>query len=169
MQCALLREQVLAAFVHVPNSSIPVCLRMSRGILASYSEVTTCVQQLVKDGLLINKPREGRLPPLYQPTDTAQELSQQEEYVQPRPLSAYEYKTLRQAKNMEMIFAQNQDKVIAFMKQRHPMYVSALMVQDVLRNSVECDNLSYTYAVLAQLACNGEITSLCKQMLWKLN
>jgi len=168
MEDALLREQVLTGFLHVPKTSIPVCLRMSRGIQQPYAQVAQCVSNLVQDGLLARTDREGRLPPLYEATATAHELSEREEYLAERSLSSYEYKTLQNAKRLEVAFAHDQDVVIAFMQQHENICVSTLMIQDLLRTSVEMDNIIHVNSILAQLAYNDEIESTCKQMLWKL-
>jgi len=165
MQHALLREQVLAGFAHIPYSSIPVMLRMSRSITASHAEVTQCVRQLIKDGMLMKKPRTDRLPPLLIVTRNAINMLRQEEYVIMRSLSLYEQKSLDDAIADEHKFAQDQQTVINFF-QVH-IFASTLMIQDLLRKSTQENNMIYVNTVLAQLAWNNEIESICNQLMWK--
>ncbi len=167
MEEARLREQMLTAFLHVPNTSIPVSLRMSRGIRASHTKVVKCVEQLLKDGMLRQEMREGRLPPLYRVTKSAKEMLCKEEYAIEEPLKDHENKALYEAIKIEKQFAMDQDQVLGFIRNRSE-YVSTLMVQDLLRKSTNEDNLKYVNCVLFQLAWNEEIENVCSELLWKL-
>ncbi len=166
METARLREQVLTAFLHAPNTSIPVSMRMSRGISASYAQVSKCVEQLFKDGMLKREFREGRLPPLFCVTHVAKELLLQEEYNVEQPLKDHENRALYDAIATEKKFASDQEKVLSFIRDA-PYYVSTLMIQDLLRSCVNEDNLRYVTTVLAQLAWNDEIENINYELLWK--
>jgi len=166
MEEASLREQMLTAFLHVPNTSIPVSLRMSRGIRVSYVKALKCVDQLQKDGMLRRQDREGRLPPLYRVTKTAKEMLCKEEYAIEEPLKDHENKALYEAVKMENQFAVDQDRVLEYIRDS-PDYVSTLMVQDLLRKSTNENNLKYVNSVLVQLAWNDEIENVCYELLWK--
>jgi len=166
MENARLREQVLTAFLHAPNTSIPVSMRMSRGISEPYAKVAKCVDQLLKDGMLKRQMREGRLPPLFYVTRAAKELLRQEEYNVEQPLKDHENRALYDAVAIEKQFANDQERVLTFIR-NSKMFVSTLMVQDLLRASVNDNNLRYTTTVLAQLAWNDEIEMVCYELLWK--
>ena len=166
MEDACLREQLIAGFLHTPNTSIPVCLRMSRGIKVQHSVAAKCIKQLVADGFLLCTYRSGRLPPEYTVSRIGLELSRADEYLE-RPLSIYEEKTLFAAKKQEPRFAQDQMKVLLFFQTNAPLMLTTLMIQDVLRKSVHDDNLFYTETILSQLVWNNEIENVSHQSLWR--
>lgn len=170
MQHALLREEVLAGFAHMPRSSIPVMSRMSRKITASHPEIAICVAQLTRDGLLQKVPRSNRLPPLYFLTPPGIELLRQEEYVILRDITLYEQNALEVAIKDEQTFAADQIKVMDFLARRnqngHPL-TSQLMIQDLLRTNTSVDNMLYTSTVLAQLGWNQEVEGMFDQEIWR--
>jgi len=142
-------------------------MRMCRDINSTHVQVLSCVSQLVRDGLLIKKPRNGRLQPTYTP---AKELHQnpatQERFVVLRELSLYEQKSLDEAVRDEHRFALDQQSILAFLEQRGDLGASTFMLQDLLRKNTREDNYIDTNTVLAQLAWNEEIVGSCNQMIW---
>ncbi len=171
MDNAQLREQILAAFLHTPKTSIAVCLRMSRGITAPHSKVFVCVQQLVEDGMLQRTLREGRLPPLFSVTRNAKMMLCEEEFIADKKsnkLKDHEQRALYDATTIEKKFAEDQETVIDFFVANGPLCVSTLMIQDCLRVSANDDNLKYAILVLSHLAWNSEVEPACGDLMWRL-
>jgi hypothetical protein len=157
---ARLREQVIAGFVHVPQTSITVMLRMSRGISEKrHHTIRECVKTLVADGLLRKTTRESRLPPLYELTKEGYSLANREEIGSVgHELKPYERNVLTNARNMEVELEKDQETVLAFLKLRG--FCSSLMIRDLLRQSTSTDNNTWTNTVLSGLAWNNEIEEI---------
>lgn len=178
----LLRDQILLAFCRFPNTSIAICLRMAKKITnaskVDVTDVRKCITHLVQDGLLQETLRKNRLPPTYCITSSGLKICtevQSFQFSKDEPLfghlKSFEQKVLKDALQMELKFANDQQTVFNFIQQcidQHRIQPSTLMIQDCLRKSTNENNIVYTQTVLAQLSYDNEIECTCKQMLWRI-
>jgi hypothetical protein len=161
-----LRHQLLTAFAQLPNTSLPICLRLKKHITSEFEKVLKCLNQLVQDGLVEKTERLNRLPPQFRLSAVgASMFGSSGSFAQ---ITQQEQRHLKELLAQEEKFAQDQETVYAFLQKLHPVYASTLMVQDVLRKTTREDNNAYTHLVLNSLAANKEIESKCSHLLWKL-
>lgn len=159
MQNPLLRDHILHAFYQFPKTSTYVCFRMIKNVKYS-PEVQDCINDLVKDGLLIEHKNIGRFPCVY-------EISQEGQLVLSNTdlptLTPYEKKVQCNITSSELEFVTNQEYALLFMKKLNQKnkYPCTYQIQDHLK-------LTYidTITVLAKLVQTKEIEPI--GLLWKL-